>query len=1007
VGIQHVANGVFEQRGDVDWFRMRLVAGQTYQIRGPDLALLGVILPSGDVMTFPFAYGNAINFVAPVSGDYFLSATSLGVTGFYSLTVTDVVDIIPATADTQRSLAVNGSVTITAAENPASSFLNDDWFAIDVVAGQSYLLATAAFSGRVYFANADGDVLAIEGFLGQGGRQAHFTATETGRIYAGISSSGGSGYTLTLTAVADDHGETPASAGSLTVGSTVNGLWETPGDDDAYAIALTAGSSYRFTVASPGVQSSIRIFDAAGTLVWTSQDQARPDLTTFSPDADGTYYVVAGTRESNSNPTGQANYTLTADLLASDLTDNVLTTGLLAVGGEVSSVFETPGDHDWVRIELVGGQSYLFTMEAQNWQDSGMALYDAQGELVRKAGTTYFGSQLHHTAETTGTYYVAAIAGQQPGNYTLFAEAVEDDYADNASTTGVAVANGLFSGVFEVTNDVDWFAVELVQGRTYSVDGAEVYDAAGTLLTMSNWGDASFTAAATGIYYLAVSGFEGEYEYGIVQIFDDNLESAATTGVVRQEIDGTGNADMFVSTERYEFFDGLGGDDLFVAGSGYDFFLGGSGIDTLSYANAGAGVEISMLLGRGQRGAGQPYDVFSGIENVVGSAFNDIVVGNGAANLLDGGGGADDLSGGGGGDTYLVDNGSDIVRELAGAGADLVYTSVSYVLPSNQEIETLSTRSHAGTDDLFLTGNQYNNTLIGNAGDNLLNGVDGADVMYGLAGDDTYVIDNVGDLVVDGFGQGNDLVLTYLSHTLTNGNEIETLSTVFHQGTTAINLGGSDYDNTLIGNYGANYLNGNGGADTMIGLNGDDTYVADNAGDQVVEAAGGGADVLFTFVGYALAAGQEVEAISTAVQGGTAAINLAGNEYGQIVVGNAGTNLIDGKGGSDSLYGLGGADTFAFTTALGAGNADTIADFVAGTDKIGLDDAIFTAIGGALGANAFVVGTAAADADDRIVYNQATGQLFYDADGNGGGAAVLFATLQGAPVLAASDFLLI
>ena len=552
--------------------------------------------------------------------------------------------------------------------NPASSFQNDDWFAIDVVAGQSYLLSTSAFGGRVYFAGADGDVLAIEGFLGQGGAQAHFTATETGRIYAGISLFGGSAYTLTLAAVADDHGETPASAGSLTVGSPVNGLWETPGDDDAYAVALAAGSSYRLAVANPGIPGFFRIFDAAGNLVWATRDQARPELTTFSPEADGIYYVIVGIRESNSNPTGQWNYALTADLVVNDLTDNVLTTGLLVVGGEAGGVFDTPGDVDWVRIELTQGQSYLFTMEAQNPHNSGMALYDAQGRPVRDAGSTFFGSQLHHTAEATGVYYVAAIPGNQAGNYTLSAEAVEDDFADNASTTGVAVVNGLYGGVFEVTNDVDWFAVELVAGRTYSVDGASVYDAAGALLTMSNWGDASFTAAATGIYYLGVSGFEGEYEYLIVQIPDDYVESAATTGVVRQEITGTGNPDIFVSTERYEFFDGLGGDDLFVGGSGYDFFLGGSGIDTLSYANAAGGMEISMLLGRGQRVGGQPYDIFAGIENITGSAFNDVVTGNGAANMLDGGGGADVMAGFGGDDIYIVDNAGDQVLEARRRG---------------------------------------------------------------------------------------------------------------------------------------------------------------------------------------------------------------------------------------------------------------------------------------------------------------------------------------------------
>lgn len=112
--------------------------------------------------------------------------------------------------------------------------------------------------------------------------------------------------------------------------------------------------------------------------------------------------------------------------------------------------------------------------------------------------------------------------------------------------------------------------------------------------------------------------------------------------------------------------------------------------------------------------------------------------------------------------------------------------------------------------------------------------------------------------------------------------------------------------------------------------------------------------------------------------------------------------------GRDLLAGFGGADSFRFSTALGPGNVDAIADFVSGTDRIRLDDAVFAGVGGlgALAAGAFVTGTAAGDADDRIIYNGATGQLFFDADGSGAGAAVLFATLTGHPTLVASDFVI-
>ena len=73
-----------------------------------------------------------------------------------------------------------------------------------------------------------------------------------------------------------------------------------------------------------------------------------------------------------------------------------------------------------------------------------------------------------------------------------------------------------------------------------------------------------------------------------------------------------------------------------------------------------------------------------------------------------------------------------------------------------------------------------------------------------------------------------------------------------------------------------------------------------------------------------------------------------------------------------------------------------------------LDDAVFTGLSmGALPAGAFVVGTAAQDADDRIIYDQATGKLWFDADGNGAGAAILFATLGTGLGITAGDFVVI
>src|SRR5262249_19240130 len=141
---------------------------------------------------------------------------------------------------------------------------------------------------------------------------------------------------------------------------------------------------------------------------------------------------------------------------------------------------------------------------------------------------------------------------------------------------------------------------------------------------------------------------------------------------------------------------------------------------------------------------------------------------------------------------------------------------------------------------------------------------------------------------------------------------------------------------------------------------------------------------------------------------GTDAINLGGNELANYLIGNAGANVLDGKSGADTLVGSGGADMFAFSTALGGGNVDKIVDFSVADDTIRLDYAIFGGLAtGALAAGAFAIGTAAADADDHIIYNSTTGALLYDADGVGGAAAVQFATIGTGLALSAADFLVI
>jgi len=409
--------------------------------------------------------------------------------------------------------------------------------------------------------------------------------------------------------------------------------------------------------------------------------------------------------------------------------------------------------------------------------------------------------------------------------------------------------------------------------------------------------------------------------------------------------------------------------------------------------------------------------------NGTGNALANILVGNSGANILDGKAGADSLAGDLGNDTYIIDNVGDVVTELAGGGTDSVQTSLNHVLGANFERLVLT-----GTAAINGTGNGLANNLTGNNAANVLNGGAGADQMKGDGGNDTYVVDNAGDMVIENSStDGTDTVRSSVTFSLA-GQQLEHLVLT---GNAAINGTGNALANNLTGNNSANMLNGGAGADQMKGDGGDDTYVVDDAGDVVIEnALVDGTDNVQSSTSYTL--GSFVENLTLT---GAAAISGTGNNLGNAIIGNNAANLLKGMAGADSLFGAGGADTlqggvgddtlsggtghdvlggglgedgFRFDTTLNAAkNVDAILDFSVADDSIFLDRDIFTGLAadGPLAAGAFQAGTVALDADDRILFDAATGHLFYDGDGIGGAAAILFATVTPGLVLTSADFI--
>lgn len=487
-------------------------------------------------------------------------------------------------------------------------------------------------------------------------------------------------------------------------------------------------------------------------------------------------------------------------------------------------------------------------------------------------------------------------------------------------------------------------------------------------------------------------------------------------------LDGGAGSDRIDGGAGTDELQGGTGDDSLVGGAGADRMFGGGGND--SYIVDDAGDRAIELSGEGRDTVyatvsfslerGSDVEVLTVYERESGDALRltgnglaQAIYGNAGVNLLDSGGGADLLYGLTGDDSYFVRGGGEQVIEFADGGNDTVYAFGNFTLGGGSSVETITAYERSGTAALSLAGNELANRIIGNNGINSLRGGGGADVLYGLRGDDSYVVDSSAAQIIEIAGDGRDTVYTTTNFNLGSDAEVEVLLAYDRAGTARLDLGGNGFGQTIYGNDGVNSINSGGGADILYGLGGDDSFLIDGLNDLIYEFAGGGNDTVYTIGSFALLSDAEIETLTVYERGTANALNLSGSNTANRIIGNNGANVLDGKGGIDTLYGLGSEDTFAFSTALGLNNVDTVVGFVSGSDRIQLSSGIFGSItAGTLSTSAFVRGTRANDADDRIIYDQTSGRLFYDADGSGSDAAVLFASLGAGTVLAASDFFL-
>ena len=349
------------------------------------------------------------------------------------------------------------------------------------------------------------------------------------------------------------------------------------------------------------------------------------------------------------------------------------------------------------------------------------------------------------------------------------------------------------------------------------------------------------------------------------------------------------------------------GDNILEGGPGADTLDGGNGSDTASYKDSSAAVTV-RLHNRSAEGGDAEGDTLTSIENLTGSALDDVLAGDFRNNVL---------------------------RGLA--GNDTLYGGPSDNEDNSNNHDTL----HGGDGDDRLYGGKGNDTLYGEAGEDLLSGGSGNDTLRGGAGHDD-LDGGPGADSLDG-GDGSDTISYRTSPAAVTVRLHSNLASGGHADGDRYrqveHVTGSAFDDILAGDGGHNRLIGldgndalyggpTGGDDLLHGGNGDDRLYGGQGNDYL--NGGPGNDTLKGGPGNDTAAYTDSDTAVTvnladgAATGGDAAgdsfagiENLTGSDHDDTLTGDTGDNVLNGGQGSDTLDGGPGTDTADYSTATG------------------------------------------------------------------------------------------
>lgn len=420
-------------------------------------------------------------------------------------------------------------------------------------------------------------------------------------------------------------------------------------------------------------------------------------------------------------------------------------------------------------------------------------------------------------------------------------------------------------------------------------------------------------------------------------LYGENGNDTLNGGVGSDVLEGGADNDTLNGQADNDTLYGGDGSDTLNGGEGSDYLDGGNGVDMAMYINETSGVTVNLGISGAQNTGASGMDTLVNIENVTGSAYDDVLSGNADANRLVGGNGNDTLygmdgddtlEGNAGNDTLSGGNGEDTLN--GGFGDDYIdggagNNTVSYSLLTGGIGVGLDLRNTAaqnttgaGVDTVVnvqnIIGSSYADVFIGTDQTNRINGAVGSDTIYGEGGDDYLEGGSNNDTLYG--GDGNDTLDGGFNDDYLDGEAGSNYAS-YASASTAVTV-----DLSISG---AQYTGAGGGTDTLVniqnlrGSNFNDTLIGDagdnkfigGLGDDYIDGGAGLDSISYEESDSAVYVNLATGVVIAPAQGSDTLVSIegvAGSRFDDTLIGDAGNNLLEGGLGNDTLDGGAGND---------------------------------------------------------------------------------------------------